>query len=117
MPSSKKGNFDLKDVPRSGHLVEFDKERLYQLLYKNSRPTTWELAKKMNCSYTAIKKHLPSMVKVQKHGTKFSHALRDNNKNPACKNLHWFACSSPLQHMDASNFRSLSNTAQNFIQY
>ena len=35
----KNGNFDLKDVPRSGGPVEFDEERLNQLLHKTSRQT------------------------------------------------------------------------------
>ena len=35
----KNGNFDLKDAPRSGRPVEFDEERLNQLLHENSRQT------------------------------------------------------------------------------
>ncbi|KOC64863.1 Histone-lysine N-methyltransferase SETMAR, partial [Habropoda laboriosa] len=63
----KNGNFDLKDAPRSGRPVQFDEERLNQLLHENSRQTTRELAEKMECSHTAM---LHSMGKVQKweHG-------------------------------------------------
>ena len=54
----KNGNFDLKDAPRSGRPVEFDEERLNQLLHENPRQTTRELAEKMECSHTAIEKFL-----------------------------------------------------------
>ncbi|XP_052827644.1 histone-lysine N-methyltransferase SETMAR-like [Octopus bimaculoides] len=77
----KNGNFDLKDAPRSGRPVEFDEERLNQLLHKSSRQTTRELAEKMECSHTAIEKHLHSMGKVPKYGVWVLHALSDNNKN------------------------------------
>lgn len=77
----KKGNFDLKDAPRSRRPVEFDEERLNQLLHENPRQTTRELAEKMECSHTAIEKHLQSMGKVQKCGAWVPHALSDNNKN------------------------------------
>ena len=77
----KNGNFDLKDAPRSGRPVEFDEERLNQLLHENSRQTTRELAEKMECSHTAIEKHLHSMGKIQKCGAWVPHALSDNNKN------------------------------------
>ena len=56
----KNGNFDLKHAPRSGRSIEFDEERLNQLLHENSRQTTRELAEKMECSHTAIEKHLHS---------------------------------------------------------
>ena len=70
----KNGNFDLKDAPRSGRPVEFDEERLNQLLHENSRQTTRELAEKMDCSHTTIEKHLHSMGKVQKCGAWVLHA-------------------------------------------
>ena len=57
-------NFVLKNEPRSGRPVVFDKERLSQ--HKNSRLTTRELAEKMNCSHTATEKHLHSIRKFQK---------------------------------------------------
>ncbi|KOC69599.1 Histone-lysine N-methyltransferase SETMAR [Habropoda laboriosa] len=91
----KNGNFDLKDAPRSGRPVEFDEERLNQLLHENSRQTTRELAEKMECSHTAIEKHLHSMGKVQKCGAWVPHALSDNNKNQratisvGCQNFHF----------------------------
>ncbi|KOC64196.1 Histone-lysine N-methyltransferase SETMAR [Habropoda laboriosa] len=91
----KNGNFDLKDAPRSGRPVEFDEERLNQLLHVNSRQTTRELAEKMECSHTAIEKHLHSMGKVQKCGAWVPHALTDNNKNQratisvGCQNFHF----------------------------
>lgn len=75
----KNGNFDLKDAPRSGRSVEFNKEQLNQLLHENSRQTTRE--EKMECSHTAIEKHFHSMGKVQKCRAWVPHALSDNNKN------------------------------------
>ena len=77
----KNGNFDLKGALRSGRSIEFDEERLNQLLHENSRQTTRELAEKMECSHTAIEKHLHSMGKIQKCGAWVPHALSDNNKN------------------------------------
>ena len=62
------GNFDLKVAPRSGRPVEYDEERLNQLLHKNTHLTTRELGEKIKCSNTAIVKHLHSMGKVQKSG-------------------------------------------------
>jgi len=64
----KNGNFNLKDAPRSGRPVEFDKERLN---FCTKIQTTRELAEKMECSHTAIEKHLHSMGKVQKCGAWF----------------------------------------------
>ncbi|KOC58661.1 Histone-lysine N-methyltransferase SETMAR [Habropoda laboriosa] len=91
----KNGNFDLKDAPRSGRPVEFDEERLNQLLHENSRQTARELEGKMECSHTAIEKHLHSLGKVQKCGAWVPHALSDNNKNQratisvGCQNFHF----------------------------
>ncbi|KOC61431.1 hypothetical protein WH47_03455 [Habropoda laboriosa] len=49
----------------------------------------------MECSHTAIEKHLHSMGKVQKCGAWVPHALSDNNKNQratisvGCQNFHF----------------------------
>ena len=74
-------NFHLKDAPHSGRPIELDEERLNQFLHEDSRQTTRELAEKMECSHTAIEKHLHSMGKVQKCGAWVAHALNNNNKN------------------------------------
>ncbi|XP_052831497.1 histone-lysine N-methyltransferase SETMAR-like [Octopus bimaculoides] len=74
----KNGNFYLKDAPHSGCPVEFDEERLNQLLHENSHQTTRELAEKIECSHTAIEKHFHSMGKVQKYGAWVPHAFSDN---------------------------------------
>ena len=60
----KRGNFDLKEAPRSGRPIKFDEERLNQFLHEDSRQTTRELAEKMECSHTAIEKHVHFMGKV-----------------------------------------------------
>lgn len=59
----KDGNFDIKDAARSGRPVEFDEERLNQLLHENSHQTTRELAEQMGCVHSTIEKHLNSMGK------------------------------------------------------
>ncbi|KOC70877.1 hypothetical protein WH47_02143 [Habropoda laboriosa] len=49
----------------------------------------------MECSHTAIEKHLHSMGKVQKCGAWVPHALSDNSKNQratisvGCQNFHF----------------------------
>ena len=77
----KDGNFDLKDTPRSGRPVEFDEERLNQLIHEDPRQTTRELAEIMGCIHSTIERHLRSMGKIQKFGAWVPHALNDNNKN------------------------------------
>ena len=68
----KRENFDLKDAPCSGCPIELNKERLNQFLHEDSRQTTRELAEKMECSHTAIEKHLHSMgVKFKSMGHGF----------------------------------------------
>ena len=46
----KNGNFDIDNMPRSGKPSEFDKDHLKALLKEESRQTSRELAKKMNCN-------------------------------------------------------------------
>ena len=77
----KRGNFDLKDAPCSGRLIELDEERLNQFFHEDSHQTTRKLAEKMECSHTAIEKHLHSIGKVQECGAWVLHALNNNNKN------------------------------------
>ena len=77
----KRGNFDLKDAPRSDRPIELDEKQLNQFLHEDSHQTTRELAEKMECSHTAVEKHLHSMGKVQKCGAWVPHALNNNNKN------------------------------------
>ena len=74
----KNGNFDLKDAPRSGPSVEFDKERLNQLLHENSRQTTRKLAEKMECSHT-IESIFTRWKRFRIVENRFR--MLDNNKN------------------------------------
>ena len=64
----KNGNFDLKDGSHTGRQIEFDEERLNQLLHENPRQTTRELAEQMDCDQKTVVNHLHSMGKVQKLG-------------------------------------------------
>ena len=73
----KKENIDLKDTPRSGRPIELDKKRFNQFLHEDSSQTIRELAEKIECSHTAIGKHLHSMGKVQQCGAWISHALNN----------------------------------------
>ena len=67
----KNRNFDFKVTPHSSRLVEFDTERLNQILNENSRQTIRELAEKMECSHTVIAKYLHSMRNVEKYVVEF----------------------------------------------
>ncbi|XP_065665663.1 histone-lysine N-methyltransferase SETMAR-like [Hydra vulgaris] len=77
----KNGNFDLKDGSHTGRPIEFDEERLNQLLHENPRQTTRELAEQMDCDKKTVVNHLHSMGKVQKLGAWVPHTLSENNKN------------------------------------
>ena len=77
----KNGNFDLKDGSHTGRPIEFDEERLNQLLHENPRQTTRELAEQMDCDQKTVVNHLHSMGKVQKLGAWVPHTLSENNKN------------------------------------
>ena len=52
MPSSK---MEILTAPRSGRPVDFDEERLNQLLHENSRQTTRELLEEKWCLYINMK--------------------------------------------------------------
>ena len=57
----KKGDFEVKDLPRSGRPPEFDVERLAVLLKEDGHQTSRELAEKTNCTHKTILRHLHSM--------------------------------------------------------
>ena len=46
----KNGNFDIDNTPHSRRPSEFDKDHLKALLKQESRQTSHELVKKMNCN-------------------------------------------------------------------
>ena len=76
----KNGNFDIDDMPSSRRPSEFDKDHLKALLKEESRQTSCELAKKMNCNQKTILNHLHSMRFAKKLGVWVPHALKENNK-------------------------------------
>ncbi len=63
--SFKENNFELKDIDRSGHPFEFDEERLNQLLHKNARQSTRELAQQMEYDHKNVVNHLHSIKRFQ----------------------------------------------------
>ena len=52
------GDFDLKDVPRSGHPNEVDDDKIKAMIENNRRSTTREMAEKLNISHTCVERHL-----------------------------------------------------------
>ena len=64
----KNGNFDIGDTPHSGRPSEFDEDHLKALLKEESRQTSRELAKKINCDQKTILNHLHSMGFAEKLG-------------------------------------------------
>ena len=76
----KNGNFDIEDTPHSGRPSEFDEDHLKALLKEESRQTSRELAKKMNCDQKTIFNHLHSMGFAKKLGVWVPHELNKNNK-------------------------------------
>ena len=76
----KNGNFDIDDMPCSERPSKFDKDHLKALLKEESRQTSHELAKKMNCVQKTILNHLHSMGFFKKLGVWVPHKLSKNNK-------------------------------------
>ncbi len=76
----KEGHFDVTDNPRSGRPVEFDEDRLNELIHQNPRQSTRKLANKMGCGQQTIVRHLSLMGKVQKLGACVPHVLTESNK-------------------------------------
>ena len=76
----KNGNFDIKDMPCCRRPSEFDKDHLKELLKEESRQTSRELAKKMDCDQKTILNHLHSTGFSKKLGVWVPHELSENNK-------------------------------------
>ena len=76
----KNGNFDIGNMPHSGRPSKFDKDHLKALLKEESRQTSRELAKKMNCDQKTIFNHLYSMGFAKKLGVWVPHELSKNKK-------------------------------------
>ena len=64
----KNGTFDIGNMPCGGRPSEFDKDHLKALLKEESRQTSRELAKKMNCHKKMILNHLRSIRFAKKLG-------------------------------------------------
>ena len=75
------GNFDLKDMERTGRRSDFDESQLNSLIKKDGLQTTPELAEHMNCSHMTVYRHLISMEKVQKFGSWVPRVLSEKQKS------------------------------------
>uniref|UniRef100_A0A914EIB6 Mos1 transposase HTH domain-containing protein n=1 Tax=Acrobeloides nanus TaxID=290746 RepID=A0A914EIB6_9BILA len=84
------GEFSVEGAPRSGRPVEFDEGQLEELLEKDNRQTTRELAEQMGCCHGTIENHLKKMGKVQKYGAWVPRVLTQQQKQKrvdACNKL------------------------------
>lgn len=79
--ASRKERFELEDNEHSGQLVEFDEERLNQLLHESPRQTTRKLEELLDCDHKTVLNHLHSTGKVQKLSLWLPHTLNEHNKN------------------------------------
>ncbi|KRZ66125.1 Histone-lysine N-methyltransferase SETMAR [Trichinella papuae] len=61
----KKGKFDVTDSPRSGRLVQFNEDRLNELMHKDPHQSTRELAQQMGYSNDTLTRHLHSVCELQ----------------------------------------------------
>ena len=60
------GDFDLKDVPRSGRPTEVNDDKIKAVIENNRRSTTREIAEKLNISHTCVEKHLKQLGYINK---------------------------------------------------
>ena len=70
-----KGDYDLEDKPRSGRPENFTTQKLEQLLDKNAKTTTRELAKKLNFSQSSVHRKLIKIGKRPKKCTEIPYEL------------------------------------------
>ena len=88
----KNGNFDINDTPLNGRPSEFDEDHLKALLNKESRQTSRELAKKMNCDQKTILNHLHLMRFAEKLGLWVPHEFSEKNKQNCPSNCFSTSC-------------------------
>ena len=67
-------------MPCRGEPSEYDKDHLKALLKEESRQTSCELAKKINCDQKTILNYLHSMGFAEKLGVWVPHKRSKNNK-------------------------------------
>lgn len=85
-----RGQFDLKDQPRSGRPSLIDNDRLCACVESDPHLTSRELAEKFSVSHTAILHHLEEMGKVSKLDVWVPHQLTDFDRQrriDACTTL------------------------------
>ena len=73
--NSKKGNFDIRDRPRSGRPMSIDVDDLIGLIEEDPRLTLKALAVELNCSHTTVATHLRKLGKTWKFGAWIPHTL------------------------------------------
>ena len=67
------GDFDLKDVPRSGRPTEVDDDKIKAMIENNRRSTTQEIAEKLNIRHTYVERNL----KQPRYVNKLPHKLNE----------------------------------------
>ena len=85
-----KGDYDLEDKPRSGRPENFSTQKLEQLLDKNAKTTTRELAKKLNFSQSSVYRKLIKIGKRPKKCIEIPHELtlsQKQKRKKVCMNL------------------------------
>ena len=71
------GDFDLKDIPRSGRPTEIDDDKIKAIIENNQRSTTREIAEKLNISHTCVERYLKQLSYVSKIDIWVPHKLNE----------------------------------------
>jgi transposase len=71
----KNGNFELDDLLNFGRPLEMDMYFLKQLIEEDPKLTTRCLAERLECSHTAVEKHLGELGRTWKYGVWIPHEL------------------------------------------
>ncbi|XP_035725547.1 histone-lysine N-methyltransferase SETMAR-like [Vespa mandarinia] len=73
------GNFDVEDAPRSGRLVEADKDTIKALVDANQRITIREIGERLNLSNSTVYDHLKGLGLTSKLDIWVPHVLTERN--------------------------------------
>lgn len=89
----KEGNFEIEDAPHPGRQPQVNVELLMQLIEEDPRLTSRFLAEQLQCSHTAVEKHLHDLGKTWKYGVWIPHELQPHQikaRLDACMQLLTF---------------------------
>ena len=65
-PALRNSSLQFDDLPRSGRPLGLNVDLLSQLIEKDPRLPLWCLAEQLECSYTAVEKHLNELGKTSR---------------------------------------------------